>query len=222
VCPGEYAEKFQAPGSRRPQQCWVRLALCSEYWPAEASSGRGWWLCQAELDFRVLQPRTRGARSSSALCSSTTRTRPGHRGGAVRDQPAGHLCRVFPVTVTVAQLRNGEAVGDEADKFGVQTLVELSATSARFVECVAVVGLATAGDDPGVDPTITLTSQCDQPCRDTSPQLLPVGTPKIAPGGNSNGADAPSNQVVRPAPAPSGGVPVLKSASVRGRRRRGG
>ncbi len=110
------------------------------------------------------------------------------------------LCLVFPAMVTVVQLENGDPVGDEVYKFGVQTIVDLSATSARFAESVAVVGLTTTGDDPGLDPTITVTSQCDQPCRDTSPQLLAVGTPQVAAGKNSNGVDAPSNQVVWPSP----------------------
>ncbi len=113
------------------------------------------------------------------------------------------LCLTFPVRVTVVQLENGEPVGDEAYKFGVQTLVDLSAAAAKFVESVAVVGLTTSGDDPGLDPTITVTSQCDQPCQDTSPQILAVGTPQVAAGGASNGVDVPSNQVAWPEPVVS-------------------
>jgi hypothetical protein len=112
------------------------------------------------------------------------------------------LCIAFPVTVEVLQLEDGTPDGnEETHSFLVQTQVGLSAKSTSFNIDVAVVGLSTSGDDPGLDPSLTIASQCDRPCTDTSPQLLAVGTPQVAAGGASNEATTPANHVVWPKPA---------------------
>jgi Deoxyribonuclease NucA/NucB len=111
------------------------------------------------------------------------------------------LCLVFPVTVTVIELQGGAPVGDEVYHFGVQTEVSLHATSTKLDLDVTAVGLTTSGDEPELVPSITITSQCDQPCQTTTPQLLALGTPQIATGSASNEVTTRPNQVVWPEPA---------------------
>src|SRR3984957_17805963 len=109
------------------------------------------------------------------------------------------LCLAFPVTVEVLQLEAGAPDGNEETyDFLVQTQVGLSARSTGFNIDVAVVGLSTSGDDPGLDPSLTITSQCDLRCTDTSPQVLAVGTPQVAAGGASNKAITPADHVSWP------------------------
>ncbi len=111
------------------------------------------------------------------------------------------LCLAFPVAVEVLQLEDGAPDGNEETySFLVQTQVGLSAKSTGFNIDVAVVGLSTSGDDPGLDPSLTITSQCDRPCTDTSPQVLAVGTPQVATGRASNEAVTPADHVVWPKP----------------------
>lgn len=110
------------------------------------------------------------------------------------------LCLAFPVAAEVVQLEDGAPDGNETYRFLVQMQVGLSATSTMFSIDVAVVGLTESGDDPGLDPSLTITSQCDSPCRDTSPQILAAGTPQVAEGGAGNEAITPANQVVWPKP----------------------
>jgi hypothetical protein len=106
------------------------------------------------------------------------------------------LYLAFPVTVEVLQLEAGAPDGNEKTyNFLVQTQVGLSARSTSFNIDVAVVGLSTSGDDPGLDPSLTITSQCDLRCTDTSPQVLAVGTPQVAAGGASNKAITPADHV---------------------------
>jgi hypothetical protein len=114
------------------------------------------------------------------------------------------LCLAFPVTVGVLQLQDGVPDGnEEAYDFLVQTEASLSATSTNFSIDVAVVGVTESGDDPGLDPSLTISSQCQTPCSDTSPQVLAVGTPQVAEGGATNSAITPVNQVVSPEPVVS-------------------
>jgi hypothetical protein len=109
------------------------------------------------------------------------------------------LYLAFPVTVEVLQLEAGAPDGNEKTyNFLVQTQVGLSARSTSFNIDVAVVGLSTSGDDPGLDPSLTITSQCDLRCTDTSPQVLAVGTPQVAAGGASNKAITPADHVSWP------------------------
>lgn len=112
------------------------------------------------------------------------------------------LCLVIPITIIVVQLEDGTPDGsEETYKFGVQTQVSLSPASTRFDIEVTAVALTTSGDDPALDPSVTITSQCDHPCSITSPQIMAVGTPEVAEGGASNEVITHPDHVVWPEPA---------------------